>query len=126
MADLILHRRGFLIGLGALIAAPAIVRITSIMPVRAVPFTLTRHPLYDSDSWQRVREDFYHQMVTPPLIQNADGTYSKLPFAFDKAQEIMAQQKAARDRMDLYFMNRAHKEGDYWDEVSRGWKNTHG
>jgi len=30
-------RRGFLIGLGALLAAPAIVRATSIMPVKALP-----------------------------------------------------------------------------------------
>ena|ERR1017187_2943521 len=29
-------RRGFLIGMGALIAAPAIVRVTSIMPVRSM------------------------------------------------------------------------------------------
>ena len=28
-------RRGFLIGMGALIAAPAIVRVTSIMPVKS-------------------------------------------------------------------------------------------
>lgn len=32
-----MKRRSFLIGLGALVAAPAIVRATSIMPVRVVP-----------------------------------------------------------------------------------------
>lgn len=30
-------RRGLLLGLGALVAAPAIVRATSIMPVKAMP-----------------------------------------------------------------------------------------
>ena len=120
MADLILHRRSFLAGLGALIAAPAIVRITSIMPVRAI--VLPRHPLYDSDSWQAARENFVFRTSIP-----ADTwRHYHIGTVGDKVQQIMAQQKAARDRMDLYFMNRAHKEGDYWDEVSRGWKNTHG
>ena len=35
-----LHRRGFITGLGALIAAPAIVRVASIMPVRSMPVEL--------------------------------------------------------------------------------------
>ena len=35
-----LKRRGFLLGLGALIAAPAIVRIENIMPVRAPKLVL--------------------------------------------------------------------------------------
>jgi hypothetical protein len=33
---MILARRGFLFGLGALLAAPAIVRAESLMPVRAI------------------------------------------------------------------------------------------
>ncbi len=33
---MILARRGFLFGLGALLAAPAIVRASSLMPVRAI------------------------------------------------------------------------------------------
>jgi hypothetical protein len=35
----IIARRGFLLGLVSLIAAPAIVRIENIMPVRALKFT---------------------------------------------------------------------------------------
>jgi hypothetical protein len=33
---MILARRGFLFGLGAMLAAPAIVRASSLMPVRAI------------------------------------------------------------------------------------------
>lgn len=33
---MLLHRRTFLTGLGALIAAPAIVRVASLMPVRGI------------------------------------------------------------------------------------------
>jgi hypothetical protein len=33
---ILLPRRGFLLGLGAIMAAPAIVRIENIMPVRAI------------------------------------------------------------------------------------------
>ena len=35
-------RRGFLIGMSALIAAPAIVRVTSIMPARSFAFSTER------------------------------------------------------------------------------------
>ena len=34
---MILHRRKFLMGLGALMAAPAIVSVSNIMPVKAMP-----------------------------------------------------------------------------------------
>jgi hypothetical protein len=36
LAIMLLARRGFLFGLGALLAAPAIVRASSLMPVRAI------------------------------------------------------------------------------------------
>lgn len=35
MAELQLPRRGFLLGLGALVASPAIVRASSLMPIKA-------------------------------------------------------------------------------------------
>lgn len=57
MPEIIASRRGFLVGLAALIAAPAIVRVTSIMPVRSI--VLARHPLYDSDAYQVDRLAFY-------------------------------------------------------------------
>ncbi len=104
---MITNRRGFLTGLGSLlIAAPAIVRAASIMPVKAMPISLARHPLYDSDAWQKVREDFYSSMIHPPLIQHDDGSYSKLPFAWGRAQKIMAEQEARREAMNVYFGNR--------------------
>jgi hypothetical protein len=40
-----LSRRGLLTGLGALIAAPAIVRAASIMPVRAAPLLIIPPPV---------------------------------------------------------------------------------
>jgi hypothetical protein len=36
----LIHRRGLLIGLGALFAAPAIVRASSLMPVKAIEMPL--------------------------------------------------------------------------------------
>lgn len=36
MSGLIMPRRGFLAGLGAILAAPAIVRASSLMPVKAI------------------------------------------------------------------------------------------
>jgi hypothetical protein len=40
-----LHRRGFLSGLVAIVAAPAIVRIENIMPVRPPPLIITPRPI---------------------------------------------------------------------------------
>lgn len=37
MTQIIASRRSFLVGLGALIAAPAIVRVGSLMPVKQIP-----------------------------------------------------------------------------------------
>lgn len=41
MTLLVPSRRGFLTGLSALLAAPAIVRFSSLMPVRALPLSIT-------------------------------------------------------------------------------------
>jgi len=44
MTDLILPRRKFLTGLFGLVAAPAVVKASSLMPVKAInEFTLTEH-----------------------------------------------------------------------------------
>ena len=50
MADLLLPRRKFLIGLGALlVCAPAIVRATSIMPIKVERFTALDLALADAE-----------------------------------------------------------------------------
>ena len=59
MSKLILPRRKFLIGLGALIAAPAIVQIHNIMPVKSIE--------------QLIRNQYWIEIV------NARGEIEKLP-----------------------------------------------
>jgi hypothetical protein len=50
MADLLVpSRRGFLIGFGALLAAPAIVRASSLMPVSVLPASVVEDPLLSLD-----------------------------------------------------------------------------
>ena len=65
-ANMIIGRRGFLAGLGALIAAPAIVRFESIMPVRAIVPIRKGHIWYDSPSWQKLREIQARSPFIPP------------------------------------------------------------
>jgi hypothetical protein len=48
-------RRGFIGGLLALVAAPAIVRADIIMPVKVWRDLPPGHPWYDSQSWQELR-----------------------------------------------------------------------
>ena len=87
-------RRGFIAGLGALIAAPAIVRVASIMPVKTLPISLTRHPWYDHEASHRMREEFYIKMMNPAVIANPDGTYTKIPFDWNTAHKIMGSNVA--------------------------------
>jgi hypothetical protein len=65
-----LDRRGFLVGLASVIAAPAIVRATSIMPVRAIVPIGRGHILYDSAAWEQLRLEHYTiREVFPPVIE---------------------------------------------------------
>lgn len=49
MSDLVLHRRSFLTGAIALICAPAIVRASSLMPIKALPVEVWRKgTVYDA------------------------------------------------------------------------------
>lgn len=52
-------RRGFITGLVALVAAPAIVRAGSLMPVK---------PFVDEAAITRAMQDYIERMVNPPLI----------------------------------------------------------
>jgi hypothetical protein len=52
-----LHRRGFLTGLGALIAAPAIVSVSNIMPVKSMPIELEQFDaVYLRAEWPTISE----------------------------------------------------------------------
>lgn len=76
--SLILPRRGFLLGLGSLLAAPAIVRIQNIMPVKSMPAAdvldagldmldgVPELVLYDSEG------NVLHRAEAPSLPLNAD------------------------------------------------------
>lgn len=61
MSEVSIGRRGFLVGLGALFAAPAIVRVTSIMPVRSPRFiTLAKYAEgFSSDDARRRIVDMF-------------------------------------------------------------------
>lgn len=49
---MIIGRRGFIAGIGALIAAPAIVRASSLMPVRAPKHIYELRTLLPSGTWR--------------------------------------------------------------------------
>lgn len=70
-------RRRFLIGLGALVAAPAIVRASSLMPVRCVPDAYWRDgPIFVEDGLGNQFESYvsYFRWAAPPLVK-ADWRY---------------------------------------------------
>ena len=51
-----MNRRGLLFGLGAALAAPAIVRVEAIMPVKAIPEALASVPLEEAlSAWTEPR-----------------------------------------------------------------------
>lgn len=78
MTDLILPRRKFLTGLASLIAAPAIVRASSLMPVKSVTIyktaALATEPLHltlQRLTRQAFIPSLYTQIVAPdPLIRH--------------------------------------------------------
>lgn len=86
MTDLILPRRKFLTGLFGLVAAPAVVKASSLMPAKAVnEFTLTEHTYvpYGADviaprsraiSLAQLRE-----LLMPGLQKMVDDMYTEHP-----------------------------------------------
>jgi hypothetical protein len=67
MSNLLLpSRRGFLTGLGACFAAPAIVRAASLMPVRAWDIGLREGPALVQPDWLTL--DDYHTRVLQPMV----------------------------------------------------------
>lgn len=69
MTEIIRSRRGFIAGLGALfIAAPAIVRATSIMPVKAISI----------EDLLRDRMDAAYEATRQAISQNLYGELTKI------------------------------------------------
>lgn len=76
-------RRWFLGGAIALVAAPAIVRVASIMPVRVparapAPTVYDRGPLSDIEWLREIRDRLYREFLYPPLLILSDGGYRSL------------------------------------------------
>lgn len=60
MTDLIMPRRGFLRGLGSLIiAAPAIVHASNLMPVKSLPHEVVFRTSVPVDAWRDLERDLY-------------------------------------------------------------------
>jgi hypothetical protein len=93
-----LNRRGLITGLISLVAAPAIVRVTSIMPVKAIK---PPHPWYDSEGWVTLRE--------------------KMPARPHWTQEWEAVAEFIYPRRSIYYAHeRAVREGDYRAYTQQG------
>lgn len=78
-----ISRRGLLGGIGALLAAPAIVRVASLMPVKAWAVT-------DAEAVQRwldecarkIRDELAERIVNPPcLLYEEAGELRAMPMA---------------------------------------------
>lgn len=95
------NRRAFLTGLGtALIAAPAIVRVGSLMampraPVWQVRGTIVRDLYYgpnpalpDILEWQRMMHEHIERVIRPPLMVGADQVRDHDRAAYDALMAI--------------------------------------
>lgn len=72
-------RRGLLAGLGALIAAPAIVRATSVMPVKSLDLLdLGNSSAYWREVWAKVADE----IARPPVILLPSGRCAPMPRSY--------------------------------------------
>lgn len=76
---MLIGRRGFLAGLGSLLAAPAIVHAGNLMPVRSIERFIL--PAFGYESFDHhVNLDVAYQWVTPDLFKPMTGTgWSAVP-----------------------------------------------
>lgn len=76
---MILARRSFLVGLGSMLAAPAIVHAANIMPVRRVSIIIPeRHVLYDHPAYLDGRERSYG-LGKPRIERHQDQVWDQKP-----------------------------------------------
>ena len=71
-------RRGFLIGIGALIAAPAIVRVTSIMPVRSIALDEALEVYGWSPAMEAIASLRYIAVLTGDMLRAPEFKFVKL------------------------------------------------
>lgn len=67
-------RRGFLADLGCLLAAPAIVRASSLMPVRAMPVPTVAMPLMPGWEYDKDGKIIIRMVFRLNIKRNDDGT----------------------------------------------------
>ena len=86
MTDLILPRRRFLTGLFGLVAAPAVVKASSLMPVKAInEFTLTEHVYvpygaeYVAPRSRAINLAQLRELLMPGLQKMVDDMYMEHP-----------------------------------------------
>jgi hypothetical protein len=69
-------RRGFLLGLGSLLAAPAVVRVSSLMPIRGEPLWVPTNSLLTINMITREAVKLWNN--SNKFIQVIDRQYSEL------------------------------------------------
>lgn len=67
MSEIILPRRKFLMGMAGLFAAPAIVRVESLMPVKSLKYVTGTEILA---RWRL--ENYYEEILTPMMMQEIE------------------------------------------------------
>jgi hypothetical protein len=74
---MLLNRRGLITGLASLVAAPAIVRASSLMPVKAWDAIHPLQPdlkMLEINQWlEECKRRIMEAMIYPPRIVSADG-----------------------------------------------------
>lgn len=66
---MILSRRGLLSGLGAALAAPAIVKVASLMPIKALPLVFRTPYLTAESAWFLKTDDLSESALEDILIE---------------------------------------------------------
>ena len=86
MTDLILPRRKFLTGLFGLVAAPAVVKASSLMPVKVInEFTLIEYPFVDFENGpvvprsRAINLTQLRELLVPGLQKMVDDMYTEHP-----------------------------------------------
>lgn len=108
-----ISRRGILLGLGACVAAPAVVRVDSLMPLRGIVFSSV-------PGWRRVFDMFENASVITPEMANtilAYGTTRRPHMAH--VERLAAEMRAGRWVRNSSQWFRIHRDGHVLDGQHR-------
>jgi hypothetical protein len=89
-----LSRRSLITGLVSLVAAPAIVRASSLMPVKATPLLIEPFPidtkLLEIQQWlEEVKRRTIEAMIYPPVVVDQSGMPIRLLRPTDNAFRLV-------------------------------------